>query len=228
MTVTRLQFTQELSALDETLLTMGGSVRAMLSQAIRAYEEGDVLIAEQVLGQDDEIDAIEQEIETTSERLLALQQPMARDLRRVSSANHVASELERVGDHCVQIAKNARKLVQVCYQPVPLIDVSPMARHAERMLHDSLTAFIHHDVPLVRQVCDDDDLVDDHYKRLREELFSMTRSPNVSIAAASYSLLIVVSLERIADHASNIAERVAYIETGELQRYNRHREQLRK
>jgi phosphate transport system protein len=143
---------------------------------------------------------------------------MARDLRRISSAIKVASELERVGDHCVEIAKNSRKLIHRCFRARPLIDIEQMHACVQQMLGDSLTAFIQHDISLAREVCRNDDVVDDYFRQSREELFQLAQDDASFVAAASYTLLILVSLERIADHSTNVAERVNYIETGDLAR----------
>lgn len=218
MIATRLHFTQELTLVEDSLLKMGSTVRGMVSRAVSAFQQADVSIVSQVLADDSIVDRLEEEIEGTCLRLLALQQPMARDLRRISSAIKVASEIERVGDHAVEIAKNTRKLIHRCFHPRPLIDVAPMQAAVQSMFDKSLQAFIDHNVEMVRQVCEADDLVDDMQRALREELFQMAQEDASLIAAASYTLLIVVSLERIADHATSIAERVAFIETGDLHR----------
>jgi phosphate transport system protein len=218
---TRLLFHEELSSLDEALVRMGTLAIANVRLASDAYNEGSVVTADQVLDADDEIDDLEVDIELTCLRLMALQQPMARDLRRISSAIKVSYELERVGDHAVDIAKNTRKLVQKCFCTRPLVDIGLMAESTKNMLDDSLTAFLNRDIDLVRQVCKNDDIVDDEYKILRDEVMSVAKDDPSLIQAASYTMLIVSSLERIADHATNIAERVAFLETGELRRLAR-------
>jgi phosphate transport system protein len=218
---TRLLFHEELTEIDETIVRMGNFARANVRLAVDAYNEGSVVTADRVLDADDKIDDLEVEIESNCLRLLALQQPMARDLRRISSAIKVSYELERVGDHAVQIAKNTRKLVQQCFCTRPLVDIGVMAVTAARMLDDSLTAFLNGDIELVNRVCENDDLVDDEYKLLRDEVLMAAGEDRLLIAGASYTLLIITSLERIADHATNIAERVAFLETGELRRIAR-------
>jgi phosphate transport system protein len=218
MISTRLHFTQELSAVDENLLRMGDTVRSMMANAVGAFLHGDVSNVAKVLSDDNIIDKLEEETESNCLRLLATQQPMARDLRRLSSAIKVASELERVGDHCVEIAKNSRKLIHRCFRARPLIDIEEMHNSVQKMLGDSLTAFIQHDIALAREVCISDDIVDDYFRKSREELFQLAQDEAQFVAAASYTLLVLVSLERIADHSTNVAERVNYIETGDLSR----------
>lgn len=226
MISTRASFIQELSEVDRKLLKMGGTVRGMIVDSVSAFLGGELALVEGVFRSDDQVDTYEDEVEATCLRLLALQQPMARDLRRVASAIKVASELERMGDHCVDIAKYARKVHMECFPARPLIDVSRMSAVAEQMLDDSLSAFIHHDVDLIAQVCEDDNIVDAEYKVNRKELIEAGSRDCSLVGTVAFTLLVVGSLERIADHATNIAERVAYLETGSLQRLTRiHRPQ---
>jgi phosphate transport system protein len=218
---TRLLFHEELTNLDENLMRMGTLTRSNVRLAFDAFNSGSVAGADKVLNDDDIIDDLEVDIEMTSMRLLALQQPMARDLRRISSAIKVSNELERIGDHAVLIAKSTRKLAQQCFCTRPLIDIEVMATATIRMIDDCLTAFLQHDMDIVARVCGDDDHVDEAYKALREEVLYVAQQDPSLIAAASYTLLILTSVERIADHATNIAERVAYMETGEMRRLAR-------
>ena len=140
---------------------------------------------------------------------------MARDLRQVESALKVITDLERIGDHAVDIAKIARKLTQEFYLKAPLVDVGPLALMARTMVDQSLQSLVRRDLPLAIQVCDDDDLADEAFKHLREELLELTQAEPSRVFPASYLLLVAVYLERIADHATNIAERVYYVETGD-------------
>jgi len=139
----------------------------------------------------------------------------ARDLRQIESALKVITDLERIGDHAVDIAKIARKLTQEFYLKAPLLDIGPLALTAQTMLHQSLESLVRHDLELAVRVCENDDEADDAFKTLRDELLAMTQNKPSLIFPASYMLLAVVYLERIADHATNIAERVYYIETGD-------------
>ena len=201
--------------LEQELLHMGTLTTMMLSQAVEAVQTGDMGLAEAVLHQDDAVDEMDRKLEAQCIRLLALQQPLARDLRLIESALKVITDLERIGDHAVDIAKIARKLTQEFYQKAPLVDIGPLASVAERMVGDSLESLVRHDSTLAIKVCDDDDAADDIFKALREELLTLTSEEPSHVFPASYLLLAVVYLERIADHATNIAERVYYIETGD-------------
>ena len=212
---TRQGFHEELAALEQELLQMGILCGTMLSQAVEAVQQSDVALAEGVLVQDDAVDEMDRKIEAQCIRLLALQQPMARDLRQVESALKVITDLERIGDHAVDIAKIARKLTQEFYLKQPLLDIGPLSQMALTMVHQSLEALVRHDLELAVKVCEDDDGVDEAFKVLREELLTLTQDKPSNVFPASYMLLAVVYLERIADHATNIAERVYYIETGD-------------
>ncbi len=224
---TRQTFHEELAALEQQLLHMGQLTGDMLMDAVASLQHGDVLLAETVIGKDDVVDAIDIDIETRCMRLLALQQPMARDLRQIGTALKVITDLERIGDHAVDIAKISRKLSMQLFIRKPLVDVGPLAEMARAMLRQSMEALVRHDDQLAAQICADDDGVDDAYKALREDLFTLTQRDPSLTAAASYMLLAVVYLERIADHATNIAERVHYVETGHLESLARdHRKEL--
>ena len=212
---TRQSFRDELTALEQELLQMGSLTGVMLTQAVEAVQNSDVALAEGVLVQDDAVDEMDRKIEAQCIRLLALQQPMARDLRQVESALKVITDLERIGDHAVDIAKIARKLTQEFYLKQPLLDIGPLSQLALTMVRQSLESLVRHDLELAVKVCDDDDAVDDLFKSLRQELLELTQRQPSHVFPASYLLLAVVYLERIADHATNIAERVYYIETGE-------------
>ena len=201
---------------------MGTLTGDMLGEAVEAVHQGDVSLAEAVLAKDDAVDDMDRRIEAQCIRLLALQQPLARDLRQVESALKVTTDLERIGDHAVDIAKIARKLTQEFYLKSPLVDIGPLANMAQTMVYHSLQSLVQHDLALAAQVCDDDDQVDEAFKRLREELLTLTQQDPSRIFPASYLLLAVVYLERIADHATNIAERVYYIETGDRKPLGRH------
>ncbi len=212
---TRQSFREELTGLEQELLHMGALTGAMLGQAVEAVQQSDALLAEAVLSQDDAVDEMDRRIEAQCIRLLALQQPMARDLRQIESALKVITDLERIGDHAVDIAKIARKLTQEFYLKAPLLDIGPLAQTARTMLHQSLESLVRHDLALAVRVCDDDDQADDAFKALRDELLALTQNQPSLVFPASYMLLAVVYRARTAHHATNIAARVNYIDTGD-------------
>lgn len=221
MLMTRQTFHDELESLEQNVLEMGRQCATMVADAVEALQQSDMALAERILRQDDDVDAADVEIEMHCMRLLALQQPMARDLRQIGTALKVITDLERVGDHAVDIAKISRKLTQQLFVRQPLVDIGPLAEMAQKMLYQSLESLVRHDLALAAQICADDDLVDATFKDLREQLISITQRDASLTAAASYMLLVVVYLERIADHATNIAERVYYVETGHFEQLAR-------
>ena len=217
MPQTRQQFHEELTTLDRQMLHMGTLVSRMMSQAVESLQFGDSTEAEAVIAQDDVVDELNRDIEARCMRMLALQQPVARNLRQIGTAFKVITDLERIGDHAVDIAKISRKFAQQMFSGRPLIDVGPLAQMAQTMLQQSLEALIRRDTALARQICADDDRVDEEFKSLREQLFQLSQNDPTFTPRVAYMLLAVVYLERIADHATNIAERVHYVETGELE-----------
>ena len=217
MPQTRQQFHEELAGLDRQLLQMGELVSRMTEQAVDALRDADAAAAAAVIAADDAVDTLNQDIEALCMRLLALQQPVARDLRQIGTALKVITDLERIGDHAVDIAKIGRKFAEQMLSSRPLIDVGPLAGMTQAMLARSLEALLRRDVGLARQVCADDDRVDAEYKALREQLFGLPQNDQTFTPRVAYMLLAVVYLERIADHATNIAERVHYVETGVLE-----------
>jgi len=213
---TRQTFHEELATLEQQLLEMGRLTGVMVAQAVESLQQADVALAEGVLPQDDAVDALDREIEMRCMRLLALQQPMARDLRLISAAIKVITDIERIGDHAVDIARLSRKLAQELYLRIPLVDVAPLAERAQEMLRLSLRALVERDILLAAQVCAENDWVNEELRSLQQQLFDMGHQDAALSAAASYTLLAAVYLERIAAHATNIAERAHYVETGHL------------
>ena len=215
MSVTRSQFEVELEEVRQHILEMGSGVNRMVADAMLALREQDVALAESVISGDDRIDDLDLSIEAHCMRLIALQAPVGRDLRTVGTALKVITDLERIGDHAVDIAKVARKLARdTFYQP--LVDLPRMTEAVRAMLRDALSAFVNHNLGLVTSVTQADDDVDRLFHNLRDELHAVMRHDRNLVVQASYLLFVAHYLERIADHTVNIAERVCYVETGRL------------
>ncbi len=215
MVRTRKRFEQELAELDQLILRMGAISEDMLSRMIRALKDRNVNLAEETVRMDDQVDALNLEIETTCIRLIATQQPQARDLRRIIAALKISGDVERVADYAVDICLVVRELAD---KPLfkPLEDIPRMQEVVKRMLHETLDAFVTRDLELVYKMIADDEEVDTLYENLYVELKGfMKRDPSV-IDQAVPLILITRYLERIADHITNIGERVFYVETGEL------------
>lgn len=215
MAATRLQFEEELETLRHRLLEMASDADGMVDLAMRALCEQDLALVKEVIARDDIVDDLDLQIETDCMRLIALQQPVARDLRLIGTALKIITDLERISDHAVDIAKVARKLIREGLFKM-LVDLPRMAVKVRQMLTDAMAAFVNHDLNLVGRVIEAEDEVDDIYHQLRDELHAVMRRDSAMVVQASYLLFVAHYLERIADHTVNIAERVQYVETGRL------------
>jgi phosphate transport system protein len=205
--------------LQDEVLVMGGMVEKSIARALDALTRRDMEAAEQVIKEDDYIDSKRFEIEEMCIDLIATQQPMARDLRILVSMLHITVELERMGDYAEGIA---RINLLMGDEPLlkPLIDVPRMAEKATGMLRRSLESLVNRDTVTALQVCNDDDEVDNLYDQVyRELLLYMIQDPK-TIQRATYLLWVAHDLERIADRATNIAERVVYLVTGKMEEIN--------
>lgn len=206
-------FHEELSHVKVRLLTMSGEAEASLSLAVEALLGRDTEKAQQVIRNDRTIDRMEVEIEDLCVRLLALQQPMARDLRMLTSALKIANDLERVGDHAVNIAQSATRLAQArAIAPEP--EIVEMARLAKGMLSDALEAFIRGDAAAGREVCLRDEKVDVLNRSVFRILLTHMMEDPHNIGAGMELLLVSRNLERVADHATNIGEDVVFLVEG--------------
>ena len=206
-------FHDELSELKVTLLNISGDAQAALAAAVEALLQRDGRKAEDVIASDRELDRQENEIEEKVISLLATQQPMARDLRFLTAAMKIANDLERVGDHAVNIAQSAERLL-VNRPIVPEPELVEMVRQARTMLADALDAFVRGDAQAGRAICRRDDGVDAlHQSMFRILLTHMMEDPHI-IGAAMDLFLVSRNLERVADLATNIAEDVVFLVEG--------------
>lgn len=215
MVTPRRKFDAELAGLDRSLLRMGTIAGEMLSKALTALANRDTGLADETIAMDDLVDALNLEIETTCIRLIATQQPAARDLRMIFAAIKISGDVERVGDYVVDIAKTAKQLSD---RPLfkPLVDIPKLQSVVSQMLRETLEAFVSRDLTLVHKMINDDDEVDHLYRSLYDELVDFMKRDPLVVDQAVQLLLIARYLERIADHITNIGERVFYVETGEL------------
>lgn len=209
----RRHFHDELDALQERLMEMAGIVERIVAEASRAVLDRDPSVAASVIRQDDRIDEIEIEIDEMVMELLALHQPMATDLRQVVTTNKVSNDLERVGDHAVNIAKAARRLADT--QPLPeLRELEEMVEITREMLADSLAAYVSRNAGTARMVCVTDDKVDDLRRSLFRILVTHMLEDPKRISGALELLLVSQNLERVADLATNISEDVVFLVEG--------------
>ena len=207
-------FHDQLTALNRRLLAMSEKAEALIELAVDALLDKDHGKAEAVIAGDREVDAMELEIEAAALELLALQQPMARDLRFIVSAIKVTSDLERIGDHAVNIAQTAQRLVALQTAITPDPEIEDMARRARAMLSDAIDAFLRADGALGRDVCARDDQVDAlHDSVFRILLTHMMADPRTINPSLEY-LLVSRNLERVADLATNIGEDAVFLAEG--------------
>ena len=210
---THRHFHDELAGLKAKLLTLSGEAEAALSAAVQALLERDPARAAQVIAGDGTLNDLENEVEDAVVQLLATQQPMARDLRLLMAALKIANDLERVGDHAVNIAQSVERLL--AFRPItPEPELVEMARQARTMLADAMEAFVRGDAAAGRAICRRDDQVDAlHRSMFRILLTHMAEDPHL-IGAAIELLLVSRNLERVADLATNIAEDVVFLVEG--------------
>jgi phosphate transport system protein len=207
-------FEADLQELRERLLTMGSVAETMIHKSVAALVSRQEALVQEVLAHEEEMDLLCIEIDDRCFTLLALQQPMASDLRFLVGAIKINSDLERIADQTVSIALRAQSLIT---QPEvkPLIDIPRMARLAQEMVRKSLDAFVGRDPELARVVIDADDEVDSLRDQVFRELLTYMMADTATIPRALALILVSRNLERIADHATNIAEDVIYIVRGE-------------
>ncbi|OPX85935.1 phosphate signaling complex protein PhoU [Pelotomaculum sp. PtaB.Bin117] len=216
---TRTTFDQALSELKQEILRMGFYVEESVSRAVESLVKQDLGLAQSVIDGDVLIDDQEMLIEDKCLKLIATQQPLAKDLRRIAAGLMIITDLERMGDLACDIAKSARRIAN---EPLikPLIDIPRMAHLAQIMVKEVLDAYVREDVQLALKMAADDELVDDlHNQVFRELLVLMMENPKV-INQATALLFASRHLERIADHATNIGERIVYLVTGERKELN--------
>jgi phosphate transport system protein len=211
-------FHEELDALKQTLLAMGGLVEDQIRRVMTALLERDTMLAQEVIDGDAQVNAYDVEVDEKCVELLALYQPTAGDLRFITTAMKIVTDLERIGDQAVNIAQRALELNQEP-QLKPYIDLPRMADRAQRMVKESLDAFVARDTELARRVCGEDAEVDALKEQIFRELLTFMMEDARTIPRAIRLILISRFLERVADHATNIAEMVVYLVEGKMVRH---------
>ena len=216
----RKAFQEQIRELLEDLLEMGQMVADSIDRSVQALAEQNEALAQEVIDFDDEINAVQHDIDEKCLVLIATQQPMASDLRAILAVSNIAAELERIGDYTEGIGRLALKLAG---QPFlkPLIDIPRMAEEGRKMLMSSLEAFARQDVAAAQQVGAQDDTVDALYDQVYRELLVFMMQDPRTITQATYLLWVAHNLERIADRTTNIAERVIFMDSGRIVDLNR-------
>jgi phosphate transport system protein len=195
---------------------MGSMAESMGGQAVEALARLDPGVAMVVVRRDDEIDKRDVEIETHCLRILVLQSPAASDLREIGAVMKIITDVERIGDLAVDIAKTAMKIEKEM-GTVDFVDFPKIGSVARAMVRESLEAFVKRDAQLAMGVCEKDDEVDALYREMRGHIHDHMRNSPDDVVAASWLLLALHHIERVADHAVNIAERVNFMVTGRLE-----------
>lgn len=211
---TRHAFDRALEELQQDILRMGSLVETAIFNSVKSLASQDVELAEQVIEGDKIIDQMELDIEDKCLKLIATQQPIAGDLRKISTGFKIITDLERMADNSVGVAKVTRRLAG---QPLikPLVDIPRMAELTQKMVKDGLDAYVKADVDLARTLNAKDDEVDHIYAQVFRELLTYMMEDPRTIGQATHLLFVGRYIERIADHATNIGERVVYLVTGE-------------
>ena len=211
-------FHEELDALKQTLLAMGGLVEDQIRRVMTALIERDSELAQEVIDRDAQVNAYDSEVDEKCVELLALHQPTAGDLRFITTAMKIVTDLERIGDQAVNIAQRALELNREP-QLKPYIDLPRMAEKSQRMVKESLDAFVTRDTELARRVCAEDAEVDALKEQIFRELLTFMMEDARTISRAIRLILISRFLERVADHATNIAEMVVYMVESKIVRH---------
>jgi phosphate transport system protein len=211
---TSKHYEQQLRLLKDKLLLMSHQAEQMISDAMRALAERKPSVAEEVISRDDTVDQLEVEIDTLCYEILALEQPVASDLRFLATALKIVRDLERIGDTAVNIAERARELIR---EPElkKLVALPIMAEAAQRILKESLDAFVNSDADLAEKVIKEDKDVDDLYEQIFRELLTYMIEDTRNISRALKLIFIAKHLERVGDHSANIAEMVVFMVRGQ-------------
>jgi len=219
MSKARELFDRELTGLRDNILHLGEMTETAIKLAVQALKEQDEDLARQVMTGDEKINTKRYDVEEQCLRLIATQQPAARDLRAIIAAIHIVTELERMGDHASGIAELAIRLAN---QPhlKPLIDVPRMAEIDQEMIHASLEAYLKYDPDLALETAKRDAEIDGLYNQVYRELLTYMLEDPKNITRATYLLWVTHNLERIADRVTNICERVIFMCTGEIKELN--------
>jgi phosphate transport system protein len=214
----RTRFERQLSDLHGMLTEMGAMIEGAITRANRALENQDTELAKEIIAFDAEVDAMEKDIESLCLKLLLQQQPVARDLRLISSALKMITDMERIGDHAADISELTLEVAGTKYMKKPVY-IPQMAWATARMVTDSIEAYVKTDLELAREVIKADDVVDDLFYALKDDTIESIRDGQTDGNQAIDFLMIAKYFERIGDHATNIAEWVEFSITGTHDEY---------
>lgn len=217
---TRSSFHEQLNSLQRDILRMGVFVGEAIQNAVQSLARKDLQLARAVIDGDDTVDRMLVDIEKRCLQLMALQQPMASDLRAIGTALKIVTDLERMADHATDIAKVTIRLED---EPLikELVDIPRMAARVQEMTREAMEAYVNRDVARARRMIQMDDEIDRTHKMIFDELLGIMEAQPKYVKQATYLLLVSVYLERVGDHATNLGEWTVYMVTGELEDLNR-------
>ncbi|MFP4660604.1 MAG: phosphate signaling complex protein PhoU [Halanaerobiales bacterium] len=214
----RKSFHESLADLKNEMLKMVSMVEEAINKSIQALKDGDLELAQKVKNEDDKIDDMEIILEEKCTKLIALQQPVAKDLRMIIVISKLVTDLERIGDHASNIAN---MVLEIGNEPLikPLIDIPRMTEIVTRRLRETIDAFVNMDIELAKKVAREDEEIDIIDKQILRELLTFMMEDPKTIRQATSLMFISRFLERIGDHSTNICERIVYMVSGEREAY---------
>lgn len=218
--MTRNIYEIALENLHNDLIRMGTLVEESIDLSIQALTKHDVVLAQAVIDNDDNINDLEQYIEKQCTNLIARQQPIAKDLRNITATLKIITDLERIADHSSDISSLSIDLANSKYIK-PLIDIPKMSKMTRKMVDMAINSFINNDIDLAKKVCACDDYIDDLFEKIKNDLVYFIKKDENAINQSIDFLFIAKYLERMADHATNIGEWVVYVETGKHEHLTR-------
>jgi phosphate transport system protein len=211
----RYEFERELNKMHQQLLKMGTLIEQSIDDTIRAMKNQDIDLAQEVIQRDDEIDQMELAMETECIMLITRQQPIASDLRLITSVLKIVTDLERIADHCADISEYVIRLFNESYKK-PLEHIPMMAQQVKKMVKDTIDSYVERDICKARRVIKDDDIIDQYFEDIIKEIQDLMKVEGTFITQGTYLIFITKYLERMADHATNICEWIEYTITGKL------------
>ncbi len=211
----RQRFIAQLNDLNNNVIKMGSILEESTNEVILALKNIDVKRAEDIIKRDDEIDLLEQQIERECINIIAKQQPLATDLRKITSIMKIITDIERIADQCADISEYIIKLSKLPKLAVPT-HVLDMIEEVKRMVGDTIDSFVNEDIVKAGTVIKEDDIVDNYFETITEELIIIMKENTEYVEQCMYYLMIIKYLERMADHSTNIAEWIIFIITGDL------------
>lgn len=212
-------FHQELREIEESVITMATLVESEIARSMQALTQRDVALAEGVVASDSEVNELQRNIRSRCTNVIALQAPVARDLRQLITVQLVINELERMGDHAVGISKQTLRIRDYETSPIAY-ELSELAKLVREQVRDCIQAFVDVNVQQAREICAKDDEIDHQYRTIFNEVLSVMTSDSAAVPMATSLLFIAHDLERIGDRVTNICEDVIYMVSGQIEELN--------